>query len=445
MKYGLNSTPPWKVTIPAAVQWFIVTLSCSIAVPIVIGEVYGLSEVQTALFIQQTLFYIGLASLIQAWIGHRYPMMEAPAGLWWSIFLMLAQIGATMGLAPMEIGQSFQVGMVISGLIFLILGLTRSISKLQKLFTPAVTGTYMILLAISLASNFIKGMLGVGYHGATTVLPNIALTSIVIIMIVLLCQKIKAVASFAVLIGMLAGWGTYALMGWTDPIRESTALITVPRLFFWGPFHWDLGIVVTCVLTTLILLTNLITSIAVIGETTEEKAEKRHFDKGGVFTGVSHLISGLAGVVGMIPLTLAAAFIQTTKIASRLPFILAMTFMMIIGLLPSISNILATLPTPVAYAAMFVAYAQILGFGLRDFKKVPFNERTIIVVGCSLLLGLGIMFVAPDAWKTLHPMLSFLCSNGLLVGVLLVLLLEHIIYPNRAVQTVDIKKDESAS
>ncbi|WP_232698806.1 purine/pyrimidine permease [Brevibacillus daliensis] len=440
MKYSLYQTPPGRVTLLASIQWLIVTLSSSIAVPIVIGEAYGLTEAATAVFIQQTLFYIGVASFIQVWIGHRYPMMEAPAGLWWSIFIILSQIGVSMGLAPQEIGQSFQLGMVISGVIFLVLGLTKSISSLQRLFTPAVTGTYMVLLAVSLAANFISGMLGVGINNSTTVVPGIALASIAIITIVLVCLRIKALASYAVLIGMLAGWALYAALGWTQPVREATALITMPQLFFWGPFHWNLGIVVTCVLTSLILLTNLITSVAVIGIATDKKAESKEFDRGGIFTGVSHFVSGFSGVVGMIPLTLAAAVVQTTKIASRLPFMIAMILMMLIGIFPSISNLLATLPTPVAYAAMFVAYSQILGFGLRDLKRLDFDERNIIVVGSSLLLGIGLMFLSPGAWVEMYPMFSFLFSNGLLVGVIVSLLLEHVIYRKPREE----KRDESA-
>jgi xanthine/uracil permease len=257
------------------------------------------------------------------------------------------------------------------------------------------------------------------------------LVSVGIVGLVFLLLQNRRVASFAVLLGMVVGWGTYALLGWTEPIGQTGQLVLLPTLFFWGPMRWDWSVVLTSVLTAFVLLTNLIASLAVIGRATDRQATLQQFNRAGVFTGLSHMLSGVAGVVGMIPLSLAAAVIQTTRMAARLPFMIAMVLMMVIGVLPGVSQFLASLPTPVAYAAMFVSFAQLLGFGLKDFASIQLNERAIIIAGCSLLTGIGMMFVPASAWQHLHPMFSFLFGNGLLVGVLVCLLLEHVVFGNR--------------
>ncbi|MGE5701228.1 MAG: purine/pyrimidine permease [Clostridia bacterium] len=435
MRYGLYDKPPIGVTLMAALQWLIVTLSSSFVVPLMIGQIYGLDASESSRFMQQTIFYVGLASFLQVWIGHRYPLMEGPAGLWWGIFIILAQIGTSLGVAPSQIGQSFELGLVIAGGMFLLLGLKGWIWRIQEWFTPSITGIYMTLLSISLCSNFIKGMLGIGYQGATSVQPGIAILSVVIMGLVIWFLRVKTIASFAVLLGVVIGWIASAVLGWTEPIPATNDVVVWPTLFFWGPPRWDTGIVLTSVLTGFVLLTNLITSLAVVGQSAGIAATKEAFNRGGIFTGVSHMMSGLSGVVGMIPLSLAAAVIQTTKIASRLPFMLAMVLTMLIGIFPMISNFLTSIPTPVAYAAMFVSYTQLLGFGLKDFARSELDERGIIVIGSSLLIGVGVMFVPTEAWKSLHPLLSFLLGNGLLLGVLVALLMEHVILPKRAKQT----------
>ncbi|WP_139491755.1 purine/pyrimidine permease [Brevibacillus dissolubilis] len=428
MKYGLYDKPPLGVTVLSTLQWLIVTLSSSIVVPIVIGDVYGLTAGETGEFMQQTIFYIGVASLLQVWLGHRYPMMDGPAGLWWGIFLIMANIGGSMGLEPRIIGQSMQGGLIVAGALFVVLGMTGIISRIQQWFTPIVTGTYMTLLAVSLCSTFVKGMLGIGFHQSELVRPEIAMASVVIIALVILFMQIPRLASFAVLLGMVIGWGAYALLGWADQPKPAQELVVWPKVFFWGPVHWDAGILVTCVLTGFVLLTNLITSLVVVGRAVNQVADSKQYNRGGVYTGVSHLLAGFSGVVGMIPLSLAAAVIQATKLASKLPFILAMVLMMGIGIFPTVSQVLAAMPTPVAYAAMFVAYTQLLGFGLKDFARIQLDERAITVIGSSLLVGIGIMFVPPGAWQSLHPLLSFLLGNGLLLGVLVALFMEHVVF-----------------
>ncbi len=428
MYYGLHDKPPRGITILSAVQWLIVTVSSTVVVPLVIGDVYGLRPEEISRFMQQTIFFVGLASLLQVWVGHRYPMMEAPAGLWWGIFIILAQIGMSVGVDPRAIGQSFQLGLLVAGGLFIALGMTGWIGKIQMWFTPLVSGTYMILLAVSLCSNFVSGMLGIGYRHAENVQSDISLVSIAIIALVILFMRIPKVASFAVLLGMIVGWTAYALLGWTEPIARTTESVVLPTLFFWGPMRWDLGVVLTSVLTGFVLLTNLITSMVVVGKATNQQATAEQYNRGGLFTGVSHMLSGLAGVVGMIPLSLAAAVIKTTQMASRLPFLLAMIGMMIIGILPGFSQFLAAMPTPVAYAAMFVSFTQLLGFGIRDLASAKLDERAITIVGSSLLLGIGVMFVPATAWKQLHPLFSFLFGNGLLLGVLVCLFMEHVVF-----------------
>ncbi|RNB55457.1 permease [Brevibacillus gelatini] len=428
MKYGLDGRPPVGTSILSALQWMIVAVSSSVAVPLMIGDVYGLQPDEMSNLMQQTIFFIGLASFLQVWIGHRYPMLEGPAGLWWGIFIILAQLGASAGLKPREIGQSFQLGMALAGLLFVGFGMLGWIGKLQRWFTPIVSGTYMILLAISLCSNILTGMLGIGFQHSTEVQPGVALVSVGIVALVVWIMRTKRFSSFAVLFGMVGGWVLYALLGWTETVRPAEQLFSWPSVFFWGTPRWDWGVVLTSMLTGFVLLTNLVTSMVVMGKATNTVPTDSQYNRGGVFTGVSHLLSGVSGVVGMIPLSLAAAVIQTTRIAARLPFMLAMVGMMLIGLLPTVAHFLAALPTPVAYAAMFISYTQLLGFGLKDYATVKMDERAITIGGSSLLIGIGVMFVPAAAWQKLPALVSFLLGNGLLLGVIVCLLLEHVVF-----------------
>ncbi|WP_051330732.1 purine/pyrimidine permease [Aneurinibacillus terranovensis] len=428
--YELTDRPPLTVTLTAAVQWFFITLSSSLVVPLVIGEMYGLSAIRIGQFVQQTCFFIGIASLLQIWIGHRLPITEGPAGMWWGIFVILASLGSITGQSPKEIGQSLEMGLIVTGIMLIVLGMTGVIDRIQRLFTPLVTGGYLVLLAVSLSSSVMKGMLGIGYFAKTSgVHTGIAVVSILLVFIsfVMIRSRFKYIRGFAILISMMVGWVVYGILGWTKAVQSAHSLFSMPQLFFWGPPVVHIGTILTSMLTGLILLTNLIASIAVVSKAVHVTPGTKDYRRGGIVTGIAHILSGSGGIVGLVPLSIAAGVIQISRIASRLPFIVASFLMVLLGLQPGVSILLAGLPSPVGYAVMFVSFTQLLGFGLQDFSRIALTERNILIIGFGLMAGIGLMFVPVEALRSLPTIVSYLCGNGLVMGVLLIIFLEQVV------------------
>jgi xanthine/uracil permease len=428
--YELDEKPPLSVTVTAALQWFFVTLSSSLVVPLVIGEVYGLPSQQLGQFVQQTFFFIGLVSLLQILFGHRLPITEGPAGMWWGIFVILANLGAVAGRSPQETGQELEMGLIVTGVMLIILGACGFIDKIRKIFTPLVSGGYLVLLAISLSGSMVKGMLGIDYFAkGEGVQPSLAAVSLALVFFtfIMIRSRFKYVRSFAILISMLVGWLVYLACDWTKPLQEATGVVSLPQLFFWGPPVFHLGTVLTSLITGLILLTNLIASIVVVSQVVHVQPTEKDYKRGGVMTGMAHILSGIGGIVGLVPLSIAAGVIQVSRIASRLPFIVASVLLMLLGVLPPVSRILAGLPSPVGYAVMFVSFTQLLGFGLRDFGRIVLDERNILIIGFGLLGGIGLMFVPAAALQTLPLLFRYIFGNGLVMGVLLIIFMEQVI------------------
>jgi xanthine/uracil permease len=428
--YELADRPPLTVTLAAAIQWFFITLSSSLVVPLVIGQLYGLNTPQIGQFVQQTCFFIGLVSLLQVGFGHRLPIIEGPAGMWWGIFVILASLGSVTGQTPGEVGRELEMGLIVTGAMLIILGITGIIERIQKLFTPLVTGGYLILLAVSLSGSVVKGMLGIGYFAKNSgVNAGVSVVSLILVFLsfAMIRSRFKYLRSFAILISMMIGWGIFGILGWTQPASGNHPLFSLPRLFFWGSPVFHLGTVFTSMLTGLILLTNLIASIVVVGNVANFKPANADYKRGGVVTGVAHILSGVGGIVGLVPVSIAAGVIQVSRIASRLPFVVASFMMLFLGLMPSVSSLLAELPSPVGYAVMFVTFTQLLGFGLQDLGRIQLSERNIMVIGFGLMAGIGLMFVPVEALRSLPPFVSYLAGNGLVIGVLLIIFLEHVV------------------
>ncbi|MED4877460.1 purine/pyrimidine permease [Anoxybacillus geothermalis] len=201
----------------SSIQWFIFILAGSVVAPLAIGEAFGLSLREIAGFVQRTFFVIGFVSIIQSVFGHRMPIAEGPAVLWWGVFLVFLGLNGTND-GTDDVLQSIELGLTISGLLFILLSVFNIIQYVKNLFTPIVTGTYFILLVAQISGSFVKGILGVDYKGPG-IDWRVSVTAIFTAVITILFSKsrLKWVSSYSVLFGMLIGWGLFSLFKLTEP------------------------------------------------------------------------------------------------------------------------------------------------------------------------------------------------------------------------------------
>lgn len=413
------------------VQWFIFMLTSVIAVPVVIGAAFQMSPDEIASFMQRMLFVTGLATFIQLYWGHRLLLVEGPAGMWWAVFILLGAMSP-----PGEHGQLLQqleMGLILSGLLLIALSFLKIIDKIKSLFTPIVTGVYLILLVSQMSGSFLKSMLGVTKTGefSGTIF---AICLIEIITILVFSFKAKGIwKSMGPLIGIIIGWVLFHFSGLVDtnPAYQPESWFSVPELFSWGTPEFDPGIVLTSLITSVVLISNVLASIVVIGLALEKEIYPRQFQKGILGNGWGLLFSGLFSVVGVVPLAVSAGFINTTGINTKKPLVIGTLLVVLCGFLPYIGSFFATMPLEVAYASLFIPFSQLLSFGIRDLMGQEPSQRNLFVIGLSLMAGIGLMFIPADAFETLAPWMRNIIANGLLVGLILCLFLEHIIFQEK--------------
>lgn len=97
-------------------------------------------------------------------------------------------------------------------------------------------------------------------------------------------------------------------------------------------------------------------------------------------------------------------------------------------LFPFIGQFIATMPASLGYAIMLVIFAQLIGIGLRSDKSLRLDQRDILVIGLSILCGSGIFGIPASAFSGTPPIFTYVLDDGLIVGMLAVLILEHIIF-----------------
>ncbi|WP_430535763.1 purine/pyrimidine permease [Listeria rocourtiae] len=413
----------------ASLQWMIFMIAAGIVAPIAIADLYQLSPVETAGFMQRTIFVLGAAGLLQGLLGHRLPIHEGPAGLWWSVFTIYAGFIGVLYTSNIDALQALSGGLLVSGVFFVILAVTGFIGVLAKLFTPTVTFVYLMLLVLQLSGSFIKGMFGISADHPLMD-PWMALLSMIVVIAAYAFgrSKVMWLRQYSVIFSLILGWGLFLIAGKAPNVGEAHSWFSLPKLFVFGMPTFDSGVITTAIFITLLLITNLVASVRLMeGIVAGNKpSDPKKYKRGGLISGVNQLLGGGFSAIGPVPISGAAGFVTQTGQKSIKPFLIGCLLVIGITLFPPVMNIMSALPAPVGYAVTFVIFSNMVVMALKELKKITAGEENAyLVIGISMMVGVGVMFLSPSATKGLPAAVIAVLNNGLIVGSVFAMFLEQ--------------------
>ncbi|WP_371377820.1 purine/pyrimidine permease [Sporomusa aerivorans] len=427
MRYGLNDDLPVKELISYGLQHLTYFLANAAILPVIVGGYLGLNQPELASLVQRTFILCGIVSILQAVWGHRFPIMEGPAGLWYGVLITLAVSAPGMGKDLAVLRTDIEMGFIVAGIVCIIIAATGMAGRVAKVFSPLVNGVFLVLMCLQLSPAMVKGMLGLSsvsqLADGRSLLAFAGTTGLIIWITVRGKGFIK---SIAVLVGAGAGWLSALLLGIAPDVQYSqTQAAIVPGVFAWGAPTFDLGVILACVIAGVLLFSNLVASIVGMSAVTGEPLKPAMFNRGAVFTGVSDILAGLGAVIGFIPYASAIGFTAMTGVASRKPFIVGAVLITLLGIFPQVGVLFAAMPPTVGNSVMFVVFCLILGMGIEEFSKVTLTNREMYVLGISLMVGVGVMFLPQQVFNNLPPVFRYILLNGMIVGLILCMALER--------------------
>lgn len=437
--YLVNELKQWKNWL-AGLQWFFFIFANIVIIPITVGDAFGLSKAETVPILQLSFIVTGAACLIQALFGHRRPILEGQSGLWWGIFLTLVATTASQGMSIEELGGSLALGVLISGAITILIGITGVGQLIGTLFKPGVMGVFMFLLGLTLIQIFLKGMLGIPFNeaGASNVtidVPVAALAIFIAIVVIVISIKSSAqIRSYALLIGIIFGWITFAII--FDPVPIKTGAAAKMSFFPYGSLTWNTGVVLTAVLAGLVNISNVFGALKGTDELLQLKTTKRDYVSAFSITGLATIAAGLFGLVPYAPYVSSIGFLKQTDIYGRIPFIIGSGLFLLLGIVQPVAVLFSTIPLSIGSAVLFVAYLQFFNSSWDFFKKIRFNSLNVYRVAIPLFVGSIIMMFPASYFESLPAFSRPFLSNGLLVGIVLALFLENMINWDRVGRTL---------
>lgn len=421
-------------------------LANSVAIPILLGPLLGLNQSETAEFIQKIFIISGVFSIIQLYFGHRLTINEGCGSMWLGLYIVMASMAPLLGLEKFELLSALGLSVFAGGAITVVLGSFGLIGKIRPLFTPAVTGTFSMLLAFQLTILFLQGMLGLlsGYDSVN--LPHLIIALIVLAVVVGITLYGKgALKTIGMLIGIMIGWLLHIMFGLIDTYPTHGNISLFPKLTPWMRFEWNISVIVTGMITGILVVSNMITAIVLLSRLNNKEPQASDFNRSAIVTGFSSMAGGYYGTPGYAPFMAAASLVSLTNVKDKLPFILGSLLMVMMGLVTPISNFIATLPISVAGAALLGAASQIFAAGLRDFQLLAMDNRTIFVIGLSVLIGVGVFSLPNSAFQQWPFLLKMILGNGMMAGLLIAILLEHVfIREKKTLQHIEKTKDISS-
>lgn len=402
----------------------------AVLVPIIIAGAVGLSEQELVKLITADLFTCGIASIIQAVgfrnIGVRLPLLQ---GVTFAGVSPIIAIGLAHGGGPAS--MLYVYGAVIVAGVFTFL-IAPIFIRLLKFFPPVVTGTLITIIGLCLVP--VGAMDAVtNPHTHETDPTNIRwfLYAVGTIAIIVAIQRIFRgfLATVAVLLGLVIGCAVAFALGDMDFARvgEASAIgFTPPFLFGMPKFDF-----VAC-LTMIIVL--LITAVESTGSTiaTGEIVGKRvkASDIGNVLRadGVATTIGGVFNSFPYTAFSENVGLVRLTGVKSRWVVAAAGVFMILLGFLPKVAAVVASIPNPVLGGAALTLFATVAVVGIQTLGKVDFTDhRNLIIVTTSLALALWVT-AYPDIAKAMPTGVDLIFGSGISIGAVSAILLNIVFF-----------------
>ena len=420
-----DGKPSWGAAFPQAMQHVLAMLIGNITPPMLIAGTCGLSAEEKIMLTQAAMIIGGITTLLQLFPVFGFGMkMPNVMGVAFAYMPILTIIGQQYGIAAIFGSQ------LVAGFVSIFVGMF--IGKIRRFFPPIVSGTVVMSIGLSLyktAISYIGGGSAAQANG-TFGSGKFWFLAILTLIVTLACNFFGKglVKASGMLIGIVVGYAASLLVGGVVSFAdfEAASWFALPRPFYFGmEFHLD-----AIVMMILMYMVQAVQTIGDVSSTAIGGFGRQCTDQelGGAIKGqgICGMIGACIGGLPTDPYSQNVGLICTTKVVARRVFTMVGVIMLLAGIFPKFSGLMATIPQPVLGGATVTVFAAITMSGIQLLNEQPLNYRNRMIVGIALAIGLGID-AAPDILQFVPQLLRNIFGSSLVVSFLIVFVLNLII------------------
>jgi len=231
----------------------------------------------------------------------------------------------------------------------------------------------------------------------------------------------------AILAGLAAGTLCYTIF---RPISfssvSSAPWMVIPR---WFPFgfatHADLVIIFL-----LVLIPPGMGSMAMyqmVADWGNEPLPSERMAQGIFGVALGSVLAAIVGGLSTIAYPDNIGMLRATRVGSRYATLAAGVLLIVLGGIIKFDMLLVLVPQPVVSAAATLLFGIVFMHGVQMLSKVNWNDRTFIVAGLALLVGLGGLFVPPEVLQTMPLMARLIVQQPVISGGLTLVILHSLL------------------
>jgi len=402
-------------------QWMILFLPTLMILSAISSEYLKLPEGERILFFQRVLVTTGGIMILQTLWGHRYPLLDGPSSALLLTLLVLAPGGM----------PAIQGGMIIGGILLVLLAALRLMRHVEALFTDNVIGVTLILIAITLLPYLAPLLIGQHPGSPRGDLRILGVSLVTVAAIALFSQRLAGFfRTLSLLWGILLGTFLMGLLGRLDfSVRPEVQWFSLPPSLVSEPPRFVLSAILPFLVAYLAVVINGVGSMYSIGEIVGKENMGRRVARGIGLTGAGGILAGALGSIGTVSFGISPGVVLITRVGSRFPLTLCGVFLCLLAFFQKFLMLLISIPPSVVGAALLTAMASQVGAGISVLTRTgrSLEGRDYLVIGLPILLAGIITLLPEDFFRALSFSAQAFLKNGLVVGIVAVLLLEHLV------------------
>ncbi|MEG0293737.1 uracil-xanthine permease family protein [Enterococcus sp.] len=397
-------------------------------VPFIIATAVSMSPGDASSLIQSTFLGAGIASLIQVLFFLKIPVCQGPS---------FVPVGAIIGIYLGGNGMSTVLGASLIGAIAItILGYTGIYKYIVRTFIPTiVSGTIIMIVGLTLLPSAFSGNIFIE-TAELTMNQNVLLASITAAILILFSMlgeyfpklgKVFRISS--VIIALVLGSTIAFAMGGMDFASVSEAsFLSLPNFAFidYG-FTFDLSAIVTMLIIYMVLLAETTGTWYAVSSVTEETLSDEQINKGVIGEGFGCLIASLVGATPVTGYSTNAGIISITGVASKVVFVAASCWFIILSFFGKLSALINAVPAAVIGGVFVVVCAIIMLSGFRVIKNESFSERELYIIGVPIIIALGLIFMPAELKGQAPQFIQYLLDSPIAVSAIMAVVMNKVI------------------
>ena len=393
--------------------------------PGLLGRSFNLPPAQIAYLYGMTFAVCGVITILQSVLLLRLPIVQGPYA---GNFAALLAVGHLQGGGLGAAFGSFFVASLLWCALTLPLRRFSFIGLFARfLRAPLISGMIVMLTIIQIANVALPNWIGAR---SSPGFPLVNLFSGALAAAVLVVVSLRGGRHWrrgAILAGLAVGTIAYAVF---RPISFGSVTLA-PWLVrpHWFPFGF--GVRADLVLIFLLVLIpaglGSMAMYQMVADWGRESLSAQRMSEGVFGIAVGSVLGAIVGGLSTIAYPDNIGMLRATRVGSRFATLAAGVLLIVLGSCVKFDMLLVLVPQPVVSAAATLLFGIVFMHGVEMLNRERWDDRKFIVAGLALLVGLGGLFVSPDALAAMPLTVRLLIQQPVISGGLTLVLLHSLL------------------